>query len=389
MSNRKIPPYVRNVLKKLEENGFRAYLVGGCVRDALMGRRIHDWDITTDALPEETMAIFEKTVPTGIGYGTVTVISGETKAEVTTFRADGDYNDSRHPENVKFVSDLSKDLSRRDFTVNAMTMDLRGEITDLFGGTADIEKKIIKCVGEPERRFSEDALRMLRAVRFSAQLGFEIEENTERAMALLGENVRDLSAERVLEETVKILMSPRPEALMTAFEYGMYSGRTDETPDMKALKRIKYMRKDKALRLCALSCILGDGIFLKNLKADSKTQKLRKAAASIQCETDREIRLALAEYGYKTVLDVCAVKDARYGGKRERTARLEIKSGSVITRENLAVSGDDLVSAGLEKGPKIGEILRSLLYYVNDNPLANNKYTLVEMALDMDNNMVF
>lgn len=388
MSDFSIPRSVRNILKKIDSKGFQAYLVGGCVRDMIMGRRIHDWDITTDATAEETMTVFRKTVPTGIKYGTVTVIASGTKAEVTTFRADGSYADSRHPEQVSFVKELKDDLSRRDFTVNAMAMDAKGQITDLFGGRNDIENKILRCVGEPEKRFSEDALRMLRAVRFSAQLGFAIEEKTEKAMAVLGENIATLSAERVLEETVKILMSPKPEAVLKAFEYGMYKGRTEKMPDIAALTRIKRMKKDKSLRLCALAYILGDGEFLKNLKADSKSIKLLSTAQTIACDTPGEIRLSIAFHGYETVLAVCEIRDV-LGGKRAKTAREIMKSGTVVTREKLAVTGNDLAIAGIEEGRTMGAILRELLCYANDNPEDNIKEILVKKALSMYNNMDF
>ena len=388
MSDFKIPRSVRNILKKLESEGFQAYLVGGCVRDMIMGRRIHDWDITTDAASEETMAVFRKTVPTGIKYGTVTVISGGTKAEVTTFRADGSYSDSRHPEKVSFVKELKDDLSRRDFTVNAMAMDAKGEITDLFGGRWDIENKILRCVGSPEKRFEEDALRMLRAVRFSAQLGFEIKDETEKAMAKFGENVCGLSAERVLEETVKIIMSPKPEAVLKAFEYGMFSGRTDKTPDNEAVKRIGRMRKDKALRLSALAYVLDDADFLKKLKADSKSIKLLNSARTIACDTKRDIKMAIVFHSYETALAVCEIHDV-LGGKRAKTARDIMKNGGIVTRNNLALTGTDLAKAGIEEGRKMGAVLRELLYYANDNPEENTKETLVKKALSMYNNMDF
>ena len=198
MTNRHIPKYIYNILKRINNSGFESYLVGGCVRDMLIRRHIHDWDIATSASPEEVIRIFPKTLPTGIKFGTVTVLSDGGKAEVTTFRSEGIYNDGRRPENVSFVSSLPVDLSRRDFTVNAMAMDIDGRITDLYGGIDDLLSKTIQCVGDPQKRFSEDALRMFRAVRFSAQLGFDIEGSTKDAIIKLSHLSKRLSVERIL-----------------------------------------------------------------------------------------------------------------------------------------------------------------------------------------------
>ena len=178
-----IPQEVQRILQRLEAAGYEAYVVGGCVRDMLMGTAPHDWDVTTSALPEETMALFDHfAIPTGLRHGTVTVRSGGLACEVTTFRTDGDYPDHRHPAAVSFTRDLTEDLARRDLTVNAMAMDVRGTLYDPFRGQQDIQAKILRCVGQPDRRFSEDALRILRTLRFSATLGFAIEEDTHRAL---------------------------------------------------------------------------------------------------------------------------------------------------------------------------------------------------------------
>lgn len=171
--NLKIPAYVRETLTALETAGHQAYCVGGCVRDSLLGRMPEDWDVTTSALPEETMKVFgNRAIPTGLKHGTVTVCCQEGKVETTTFRRDGVYADHRHPEQVTFTPDLTEDLARRDFTVNAMATDLRGTVYDPFNGQADLQEGILRCVGDPERRFSEDALRILRCLRFAAVLGF-------------------------------------------------------------------------------------------------------------------------------------------------------------------------------------------------------------------------
>ena len=197
MNSVRPPKYVINVMERLSRRGFEVYLVGGCVRDLIIGRRPCDWDVCTSALPEEVMSFFPRSRPTGIKHGTVTVISHGSPVEVTTFRSDGEYKDHRRPESVIFIGDLKSDLERRDFTINALAMPLSGEILDNFGGRKDIENKLIRCVGEPEKRFDEDALRMLRAFRFSAVLGFEIEQDTLDAIKIKAHLSKELAKERI------------------------------------------------------------------------------------------------------------------------------------------------------------------------------------------------
>ena len=198
------------ILQTLERAGFEARYVGGCVRDTLLGRPVHDWDIASQALPEDVLRLFPRCVPTGLQHGTVTVLLDGTSAEVTTYRLDGAYHDSRHPDGVRFVRSLADDLARRDFTINAMAMDLSGTITDLFGGREDLARGVIRCVGDAETRFREDALRMLRARRFAAQLGFALEAGTEAAIGRCAGLCAALSRERVREEAEKTLLSDRP-----------------------------------------------------------------------------------------------------------------------------------------------------------------------------------
>ena len=206
-----LPEHVKTIIQKLESHGYEAYAVGGCVRDTLLGRTPGDWDITTSAAPQQVKAIFRKTVDTGIQHGTVTVILDHVGYEVTTYRIDGDYADSRHPSEVTFTSNLEEDLKRRDFTINAMAYNEKTGLKDCFGGYEDLQKGIIRCVGDPKERFGEDALRMLRAVRFSAQLGFSIEKKTWQALCELAPSLVHVSKERVQVELTKTLLSDRPE----------------------------------------------------------------------------------------------------------------------------------------------------------------------------------
>lgn len=217
----KLPEKVEYIIHTLEEAGYEAYAVGGCVRDSLLGREPDDWDITTSARPQQVKAVFPRTIDTGIQHGTVTVMMGKEGFEVTTYRIDGEYEDSRHPKEVIFTANLIEDLKRRDFTINAFAYNDRSGIVDAFDGMEDLENGIIRCVGDAKERFTEDALRMMRAVRFSAQLGYDIEEKTKEAITLLAPNLKNISAERIQVELVKLLQSPHPDYLRMAYELGI------------------------------------------------------------------------------------------------------------------------------------------------------------------------
>ena len=216
-----IPDKVAYIITTLMEHGFEAYAVGGCVRDTILGRVPGDWDITTSARPEQVKELFKRTIDTGIQHGTVTVMLEKEGFEVTTYRIDGEYEDSRHPKSVEFTTNLIEDLKRRDFTINAMAYNPATGIVDAFDGMGDMERKLIRCVGEAEERFDEDALRMLRAVRFAGQLGFSIHADTKKAICKKAETLKNISAERIRVELDKLLTSQNPGFLMTALETGM------------------------------------------------------------------------------------------------------------------------------------------------------------------------
>ena len=250
-----IPPEAEHILSVLRKNGYEACLVGGCVRDMLMDITPHDYDITTSAPPEITLSLFEKTVPTGIKHGTVTVRAPGALIEVTTFRVDGGYRDHRRPDEVRFTDSLREDLARRDFTMNAIACAGDGVMVDPFGGEADIAAKIIRCVGDASVRFSEDALRMFRAVRFSAQLGFELDGGLLDAMRSLAPTARFVTPERVFAETRKALTSRRPERLALAFEVGLYdaflTGREGKKLDLSVLASLPEGEDVRFGALCA------------------------------------------------------------------------------------------------------------------------------------------
>lgn len=214
----KLPEKVNVIIETLLSHGYEAYAVGGCVRDSLLGREADDWDITTSASPYEVKELFRRTVDTGIQHGTVTVMLDKEGFEVTTYRIDGEYEDGRHPKEVLFTKNLEEDLKRRDFTINAMAYNEQSGLVDIFGGVKDLENGIIRCVGVAKERFEEDALRILRAYRFSAQLGFEIEAETRKAATALSKNLRKISAERIRTELTKLLLSEHPDRLVWAME---------------------------------------------------------------------------------------------------------------------------------------------------------------------------
>lgn len=221
MAEIRIPAAVAGCRSRLEDAGYPAYLVGGCVRDLLLGRIPADYDLTTAARPEQVMELFERTVPTGLKHGTVTVLTADGPVEVTTFRREEGYADGRHPDRVSFDAGLFEDLARRDFTVNAMAMDGSGAVTDPWEGRTDLEHKVIRCVGEPDARFAEDALRMLRAIRFAAQLGFSIDAETAAALARNADRTALVSRERIRMEMEKTLLSPRPEEIGRMLRLGL------------------------------------------------------------------------------------------------------------------------------------------------------------------------
>ena len=264
----RIPENAAVILKGLSEAGYEAYVVGGCVRDSLLGREPKDWDITTSARPEQVKAVFAHTIDTGIEHGTVTVMIGKEGYEVTTYRIDGEYEDSRHPKEVQFTSQLLEDLKRRDFTINAMAYNPDRGIVDAFDGIGDLERKIIRCVGVPQERFDEDALRIMRAVRFSAQLGFEIDGPTKEAIIEKVQQLENISAERIQMELVKILVSDHTEYMRMACdlgitavvlpEYDRIRGVSQHTPnhiydvEEHTLRAMMNIVPDKVLRLTML-----------------------------------------------------------------------------------------------------------------------------------------
>lgn len=435
----RLPKEVKQIIDTLQKAGFEAYAVGGCVRDCLLGRKPGDWDITTSALPVEVKNLFRRTIDTGIKHGTVTVMIGNTGYEITTYRLDGEYEDGRHPKEVTFTASLREDLRRRDFTINAMAYNDEEGLVDLFDGQKDLTDRMIRCVGGAEERFDEDALRMLRAVRFSAQLDFEIEDKTAEAVAKMAGNLKKVSEERIRAELVKILTSDHPEKIRLAYRYGLtkiFLPELDlcmETPQNNPnhrytvgehiIRSVANTEPDRILRLSMLfhdmgkpqlrttdeegcdhfhghaeeSARLADMI-MKRLKFDNHTidlvvrycryhdvriepgKKYMRRALNRMGEdlfpgffaVQRADVLAQSDFRRKEKLDWVALNEADY---------MEIKAaGECISLKDLAVSGKDLIEAGVKPGKEIGELLNEMLELVLENPENNEKSRLFELC---------
>lgn len=409
-----LPKDVKHIIDVLMENGYEAYAVGGCVRDSILGRVPGDWDITTSALPMQVKGLFRRTVDTGIQHGTVTVMLGRNGYEVTTYRIDGKYEDSRHPESVEFTPKLEEDLKRRDFTINAMAYNDEHGIVDIFDGVGDLQRKIIRCVGNAHDRFDEDALRILRAVRFSAQLGFGIEENTARAAKELAVNLKRISSERIHTEFNKMLKSPHPDYFSVADAIGIMEIVLPEYHVMSA--------EDKAFvgalaRECACqlperyaAMLFMSGRYseegpadtakrvLKRLKLDNDTintasMLLRFGMLEITDDEPR-IRHIIYETGDKNILRIldfrvayekCIGNDIADVRRMYDICNMIFERGDCVSLKNLAITGKELIAMGVPAGRQMGEILNSLLMLVLDNPQFNDREQLSKEALKILN----
>ena len=433
----RLPQKVNRIITSLQNAGFEAYAVGGCVRDSILGREPGDWDITTSAMPEETKALFEKTVDTGIEHGTVTVLLEREGFEVTTSRIDGKYEDSRHPKEVTFTRSLKEDLLRRDFTINAMAYNEKNGLVDIFGGLRDLKERKIRCVGDAKARFSEDALRILRGIRFAAQLGFSIDEETKAGMEKLAPTLKNISAERIQTELVKMLISRRPELIREAYELGITARflpefdrlmeTAQETPHHMytvgehTIHAIGNVRPDKVLRLTMLLHDMGKpayktvdedgrahfkkhaleseiiaGRILRRLKFDNDT--IHKVTRLVRYHdyrmpsTAKDVRRAMNKIGedifsyYMEVRrgDVLAQSMYQREEKIQNLDEIErlyqeiIEKGQCVSLKELSVTGRDLIEAGMAPGKEIGVKLNELLLLVIEEPELNTKEKLLE-----------
>ena len=367
------PKYVIHILNTLERSGYEARLVGGCVRDTLLHRRPNDWDVATAAAPEAVTELFERTVPTGIRHGTVTVLYGGSACEVTTYRVEGAYSDHRRPDSVRFTSRLEEDLSRRDFTINAMAMDASLAITDPFGGREDLSRRLIRCVGDARERFTEDALRMLRAVRFAAQLGFALDSAALEAIAGCAPLCSALSPERVAAELRAVLASRDPDMVWLMADLGLLNAwltpRKGERTHLGALPRcarLAHFCSD----LSRCGSITSTDTFLRSLRMGTRSVKICSAAAEILASGSRDYKRLLRDYGEDAVL-------AAY--PKSRRLRAVLRSGECWSLASLAITGGDLAALGYA-GRELGEELRRLLEHVIDCPEDNRPEILCKLA---------
>lgn len=394
MDRIELPKAVSYIISQLNKAGYEAYIVGGCVRDYLLGKTPKDWDITTSALPWQVKSIFNHTYDTGIEHGTVTVLVDKEGYEVTTYRIDGEYKDNRHPESVVFTGKLSGDLARRDFTMNAIAYNSTDGFVDEFNGIDDIRAGIIRAVREPSERFREDALRMMRALRFSAQLGFDIEDKTKQAIRKNAYLIKNISMERIRDELLKLLISDNPVKI-----YGLKAeGITDYVlPELSEVleersNEIKncLARVDKSVtkRLALiLHSLEGKRLecFLRGLRMDNKTVKevvvLSEYLNKEPDNTPYGIRKTVCDTSYEMTKAIIYMRGIVYGCDTvQPVALLEgiIKSGDCCSMAQLAVNGGDLRLLGVPKGRELGDMLKKCLDEVLKNPKNNNKQYLIE-----------
>lgn len=442
MAQIQLPEKVKYIISQLENAGYEAYAVGGCVRDSLLCREPSDWDVTTSAKPLQVKALFRHTIDTGIQHGTVTVMLDREGFEVTTYRIDGEYEDSRHPKEVVFTANLIEDLKRRDFTINAFAYNDRSGIVDAFDGMKDLESGVIRCVGDASERFGEDALRMLRAVRFSAQLGFTIAEETKAAVRELAPRLRAISAERIQTELVKLLLSDHPDYMRDAYELGITG---IVLPELDAafetaqnnphhqynvgehlMHSLLHTRADKSLRIAALLHDIGkpavrttdeDGIdhfhghvevsermaaaILRRLKFDNET--ITKVQKYVRYHDDkpepdaRAVRCAVSKIGAEYFLQVMeiwradALAQSSYQ-RQEKLARIDgierlyaeiMERNQCVSLKTLEITGKDLIALGVPEGRQIGAILNGLLEDVIQNPENNTRAYLMEKVKEI------
>ena len=405
-----LDPGAAALLDTLHAAGYAAYAVGGCVRDSLLGRTAHDWDLCTSALPQQVMELFgtEQCIPTGLQHGTVTIKYGGQLYETTTFRTEGSYTDGRHPDAVQFVPDVREDLARRDFTINAMAYNEAEGLVDPFGGQADLQNGLLRAVGEPRQRFTEDALRILRLYRFAARFGFALDAATARAARQLAPHLDCISAERIQEELAKLLAAPQPGAYLepavlavvlpeltpAALEaakpvvdacpageenlpvrWAALLGALGEADTRRVLKRLR----------CSNACIEETAILVRETAGEGVSEEKAPVHVPVHAE-DVAIRQLLGRYGLCTVERLCALCTALHPQTApactfaaQRARQLEAE-GVCCRVSQLAVNGRDLMAAGIPAGPALRRVLEALLDGVIRAEYPNEKSALLAAA---------
>lgn len=410
-TNEFIPEFIKSLINRFESSGFEAYAVGGCIRDRLLGMHQHDWDMCTSAAPDEVYKVLDgfEIIPTGIRHGTVTVITPDGSVEVTTFRGDGEYTDSRHPESVRFINSLTEDLKRRDFTINAMAYSDRSGLVDIFGGKADLKAGILRCVGEPEKRFTEDALRIIRALRFSAVYKLSIEASTASAIHICKNGLKNISAERIYAELKKIFaLAEHPGMILRDYfdilavlfpEFTPYLG------NVKARKQALYVIDNLpggfSLRMSGLLYFLrlsgadkdeykaAASSAVTRLKPTKKTYRRIMKLVDVQdCplpDSLKATRLFINKYGEQPCRDFIAWKTAcgfdAPAARTEEFLNRICEDSLCCSVSDLAVNGRDLISIGVPGGEMTGYILNLLLTEVINDNLKNERTALLNRAV--------
>lgn len=440
----KIPFYAKDLIDNLRKAGFKAYAVGGAVRDSLLGRAPEDWDITTDALPYEVTELFKdkKIVPTGIKHGTVTVFNCGKAVEITTFRTEEGYKDNRHPDKVAFVRNLREDLKRRDFTVNALCIGEDGSIIDYFGGVEDLKNKTIRTVGDANQRFREDALRILRAIRFSAVYDFEIEETTKKAIFDCLYLLKDISSERIVSELIKLLKAPYCEKVLLGYkkvifeiipqlqatdgvfqrqDFHVYDVWEHIVHSVGNIEPVGYLRLTMLLHdvgkpPCADGCghfkghaYIGSKMCSQILtelncsnKIKGKVVKLVRLHNMVAENTDENLRKLIYRHGSETMLDLIkvfkadnmakrpeiALKRKEYYDSMEEKVNAILLSSPPLSVKDLKIKGQDIIALSVPKGPLVGKILRKVSEIASKEQLPNDKKLLIELAKEVKKKIV-
>lgn len=429
-----LPDKVKQIINCITEAGYEAYAVGGCIRDSILGRVPDDWDITTSATPQQVKQLFRRTIDTGIQHGTVTVMLDREGFEVTTYRIDGKYEDGRHPTEVTFTPNLEEDLKRRDFTINAMAYNEQAGMVDLFGGIQDMEAGIIRCVGDARARFTEDALRIMRAIRFAAQLGYEIESETREAIGELAPNLRQISAERIQVELTKLVTSAHPETMRMVYDTGvaaiilpefqqiMETAQDDSqhcySVGEHTLCAMQQVERKKELRLAMLFHDIGKPQFLCHAQASADiAKKIMRRLRYDNDTTNTVYRLVLYhDYGIGEEPTRCMVRRAmnKIGEdifpmlfavrradilaqgetfREEKLGRLAkwqelyeeiLERKECVSLKTLALTGSDLIALGMEPGKALGEMLHEMLELVLDHPEYNTREYLTRWLQSSD-----
>ena len=395
-----LDPGAAALLTRLHAAGHAAYAVGGCVRDSLLGQTPHDWDLCTSATPEQVLELFGEAhcIPTGLQHGTVTVKHGGALYEITTFRTEGAYSDGRHPDHVAFVPDVREDLARRDFTINAMAYNAEEGLIDPFGGQNDLAAGIVRAVGEPQRRFEEDALRILRLYRFAARFGFAIDPATGQAARALCRHLDCVSEERIAEELSRLLAAPAPGAYLEAEVLAVIFPELDaaELPESRRiLDALEPGMEHVPVRLAVLLCPLGEAgarAALKRLKCSNAltgtvATLVREAAAGMPgAALTLTAKRFLSRYDLATITNLTALCSAQHPEQAEAFAALQQEAARLVETNaccrinQLAVNGRDLMDAGIRPGPGLRRVLDALLEQVLTGQLPNEKAALLAAA---------